>query len=217
MKHWLILLLLFQVNQLVAQATLVGLGTLRMTSTTPDSLNKNEFTEDDQSYVKGTIALPCTHIRSFKSKRAVVEGVVITNVNLYFYDNSLFKLSCDYSDNLERVFTKKYGLGTSQPTRRLSLCTKEKEKPLVLKITLWQQDDILALFNQSTGYTATCEPENKRRLDIASQRLQALASDCELRNTDQFIDEILNELRRQETQSGPTQESGKIKNTPEKL
>ncbi|GAB3016816.1 hypothetical protein [Spirosoma pulveris] len=192
MKHWLILLLLFQFKQLTAQISPIGLGTLQLLVTSPDSLNESEFTEDDQSYVKGTIALPCTHIRSFKAVSAVIEGVVITDVNLYFYDNRLFKLSCHYSDELERVFTKKFGAGTQKPDRRVVLCSKEK--PLVIKGTLWQQNDILALVVQSSGYTATCELENKRKLVITGQRLNALASDCELKYADPSIDSFLNGL-----------------------
>ncbi|ADB38904.1 hypothetical protein [Spirosoma linguale] len=190
MKHLILFVALCLHYPLAAQTRLRGLGSLVIGLTPPDSLNKLEFVEDDQSYVKGTIALPCTHIRSFTASTVLIEGVRVTAISVYFYDDRLFRISCDYSDALKKVFTTKHGQGLARPPYTVRLCSGERGKPMLIEGEVWLRDDVWALAVQSTGYTSNCERENKRRLDIASQRLLALSSDCELRNVDQALIEF---------------------------
>ncbi|MCX6215515.1 hypothetical protein [Spirosoma sp.] len=190
MKHFILFVALCLHYPLLAQTKLRGLGSLTIALTPTDSLNKHVFLEDDQSYVKGTIALPCTHIRSFTASNVLIEGVRVTAISIYFYDDRLFRISCDYSDALKKVFTAKHGQGLTRTPYTTRLCSGEPGKPMLIEGEVWLQDDVVALAVQSTGYTSNCERENKRRLDIASQRLLALSSDCELRNVDQVLIEF---------------------------
>ncbi|MCK8493681.1 hypothetical protein M0L20_17575 [Spirosoma sp. RP8] len=179
-----------------AQSTVAGLGKYRIGFTKPDSLDATAFTEQDQSYVKGTIALPCTHIRTFTAANATVAGVPITNLSLFFYDNTLFKLACDYSDPLKEVFLQQHGYGVGSPARRFSLCTSERDKPMLVWNESWLNADLLAMVVQRKGYTVDCQPEEGAKLIIASQRFTALSSDCELKPIDSFMEEFDSRVNR---------------------
>jgi hypothetical protein len=173
-----------------AQTKVSGLGDYIIGITTPDSLNRFVFKEEDQSYVKGTIALPCTHIRIFASDTAKIANLSVTRLFLFFYDNTLFKLSCDYSDELKDPLLKQYGTGVSRPASSFQFCTKEADKPLVMWGESWQRADILALIIHREGYNADCMAEKGARLTLFSQKFSALASDCDLSHTDPFMEEF---------------------------
>ena len=173
------------------QSTVIGLGNYRIGITTPDSLNRTGFKEEDPSYVKGTIALPCIHIRTFTSAIVKIAGIAVTNVVLVFYDNKLFKLSCDYSGLLEPVFLEQHGPGVRKPVSRFQVCTKEKHKLLLMWGEVWPGVDMLALVVHRKGYMADCKPEEGARLVIADQRISALSSECDVKPTDPLIEEFI--------------------------
>ncbi|MBD2756815.1 hypothetical protein [Spirosoma validum] len=172
-----------------AQSNVTGLGTYTIGITTPDSLSQT-FKEQDQSYVKGTIALPCTHIRVLKASTVTTGGLVLTNLILFFYDNRLFKLSCDYSPAVVEFLRTTNGKGTSPSPQRTLLCTKHTDDPLVLRGEFWLNADIIAFVVRAKGYNADCQREEAAKLSISSQRFSALSSDCDLKNTDLFIEEF---------------------------
>ena len=171
-----------------AQSNVVGLGPYIIGVTTPDSVNSIDFKEQEQAYVKGTLTLPCTHIRSFKSGRLKVSGLLIDNLSLFFYDNRLFKLTCTYSPELKAAFLAKYGRGIAKPIRYVQYCVQKKDTPLVLRGEAWQNVDVLALAIHWKGYNSDCQQEEANRLTIFSQTILALASDCDLQTTDPFVE-----------------------------
>ncbi|QIP17047.1 hypothetical protein G8759_32635 [Spirosoma aureum] len=173
-----------------AQAKVSGLGNYIIGITTPDSLNRFDFKEEDQSYVKGTIALPCAHIRVFASDTVKIANLLVARLFLFFYDNTLFKLSCDYSDELKETLLNLYGTSVSRPAGSFQLCTKEAGKPLFMWGEAWQRADILALIMHREGYNADCIEEKGVRLTLFSQKFSALASDCDLSHTDPFMEEF---------------------------
>lgn len=198
MKYLLLLALLWP-NPATAQSNVVGLGSYRIGETTPDSLKRSDFDEESPSLVKGTIALPCSHIRTFTSSRMNVAGVTLTNLSLAFYDNRLFKLSCDYSDALKEAFLSKHGEGTSKPVSHLMLCSSQPDKPTLVWSQVWQNADILALVVHVKGYDAACASVETARLFLFSQRYTALSSDCDVRSTEPFpeaFEKILNDYQR---------------------
>ena len=190
MKYVLLFVLMVPVLSR-GQSNVTGLGKYTIGSTTPDSLNRTEFTEEDQSYVKGTIALPCIHIRTFTASVLTIAGVSVANVVLVFYDDTLFNLSCDYSDSLKVAFLKQYGPGVRKPVKSFPLCTKERDKPLLLWGEAWPCAEILALVVYRKGHTADCQREEGARLTIASQRMAALSSDCDLKSADPLVDAFM--------------------------
>lgn len=173
-----------------AQSRVAGLGNYRIGITTPDSLNRTQFKEVDQSYVKGTIALPCTHIRTFTSATVTIAGILVTNLALVFYDNRLAKLACDYGDSLKMAFAARYGPGVHQPVSHLQLCTKENATPLLMWGESWPGDDILPLVVYRRGYTADCKPEEGARLTIGSRKMAALFSECDVKPADPLTEEF---------------------------
>ncbi|QJW92020.1 hypothetical protein HNV11_22860 [Spirosoma taeanense] len=194
MKYVLIALLL--VSHLgKAQSNLTGLGRYVIGVTTPDSLNSADFNEQDESYVKGTLTLVCSHIRSFSARKTKVAGIEVANLVLYFYDNTLFRISCPYSNTLKMSFLAQHGPGLLKPETVLRLCPREPDKLLSMWSEAWQNGDITALVVHRKGYTADCEPEESASLIIASQKFTALSSECELRGSDPFLDEYLSTLK----------------------
>lgn len=174
-----------------AQPNVTGLGKYVIGSTTPDSLNRAEFTEEEESYVKGTIALPCSHIRTFTADTLTITGIPVTNLVLVFYDETLFKISCDYSNSLGATFLKQYRPGVRKTVKSFLLCTKESDKPLLLWGETWPGVDTTTLVVYRKGYTADCKLEEGVRLIIANQRIAALSSDCDLKPADPVIDAFI--------------------------
>lgn len=173
------------------QSNVTGLGTYSIGSTTPDSLNRTDFTEESELYVKGTIALPCTHIRIFTASTLTIAGIPVTNVVLVFYDDTLFKISCDYNYSLQATFLKQHGPGVRKPVKRFLLCTEERDKPLLLWGETWPGVDTMTLVVHKKGYTADCKLEESARLIIANHRMEALSSDCDLKPTDPLVDAFM--------------------------
>lgn len=185
------LLIIFVIPALsLAQSNVTGLGKYVIGITTPDSLNRSEFTEEEQSYVKGTIALPCSHIRTFTSALVTIADAPVANVVLVFYDDTLFKISCDYSAPLKAAFVKQHGPGIARPVSRFQFCTTEKQIPLLLWGESWPGVDVRTLVVHRKGYTADCKWEEGARLTIVSQPILALSSDCDLKPTDPFVEEF---------------------------
>ncbi|MVM39377.1 hypothetical protein GO730_20365 [Spirosoma sp. HMF3257] len=159
--NYLILLIVLLPTLCSAQLKIFGLGRYRIEVTTPDSL-PSDFSEDEPSYVKGTIALPCTHIRTFSSLTTEVAGVSVVNLCLAFYDNKLFKITCDYSAKLEEVFSRTYGKGVAEPTRRFSFC--DKNRPMLL----WGKAGKLAIRSPMLSIPEAIRPTVRCRKQIDS-------------------------------------------------
>lgn len=172
------------------QSKLIGLGRYTIGVTTPDSLNSTDFREQEQAYVKGTLTLPCTHIRSFKSSTLQVAGLLTTNLLLVFYDNKLFKLICDYTDELNATFLAKNGKGIFRPVHHVQVFVNKKNTSLVLTGEAWQNADIEALVVRCKGDKRDYQIEEIDRLMISSKTISALASDCDLLNADPLIEEF---------------------------
>ncbi|WP_461053508.1 hypothetical protein [Spirosoma arcticum] len=173
------------------QSKIAGLGQYTIGITTPDLLNRTAFREEEQSYVKGTIALPCAHIRTFTASTLMIAGVSVTNIVLVFYDDTLFNLSCDYSAQLKAAFVEQHGPGVRKPVSRFQFCPQGNDTPMLVWGERWLSVDILALVVYWKGYTTECKPEEGTRLVIADQRISALSSDCDLKPADSFIDAFI--------------------------
>lgn len=173
-----------------AQSSVSGLGNYRIGLTTPDSLRQSNFIEEDESYVKGTIALPCPHIRTFKAAPTTIAGMSVREAVLVFYDNTLCRISCDFSDSLGSAFVAQHGPGVRMSTSSAQLCNKETNKPLQQWTTIWTSGDVLALAINRSGYAADCKPEKSARLLIASQQISALSSECDINPADPFREEF---------------------------
>ena len=197
MKYVLLFILLLP-DLSYAQSNLSGLGPYLIGKTTPHSLKQTDFREQDQSYIKGTLTLPCTHIRTFTSARLDVAGMPVTNLSLAFYDDTLFSISCDYPDELKNVFTLKYGKGIPTPNHRFLFCTSGSDKTMVMWGETWENSDILAAAVHYKGYSIDCQPNEASKLLISSERLSALASDCDVLNTNQAIEEFMRALNDQQ-------------------
>ncbi|GAB3539902.1 hypothetical protein [Spirosoma fluminis] len=176
------------------QPGITGLGKLRIGITTSDSLNLTVFKKEEQSYVKGTLALPCDHIQTFTSPKVEADGTTITNVVLYFYDNKLFRISCDYTNALKEAFGAQYKAGTHTPATTFQLCATAN-RSLVASAETWTNADIIALVVYKKGYNASCEPEDGATLTILSLDASDLSSECALRNSDPLTDEYIDALK----------------------
>lgn len=187
---YIILVLLILPTFSKAQLKVSGLGSYIVDVTTPDSVNRIDFEEQEQAYVKGTLTLPCTHIRRFRASKTEIGGIPISNLFLFFYDNRLFKISCDYSDELQEAFILKHGKGASRPRSRFIVCAQQTDKPMLIWGEDWQNGTILALAVHTNGYNADCLPEESVKLMIVSQQVSALSSDCDLQDANPFMEEF---------------------------
>lgn len=172
-----------------AQSGVIGLGRYHIGHTTIDSLSKADFREEPESYVKGTIALPCSHIRIVKALQTDVAGVQVSNLSLYFYDDTLFRISCDYTAGLQQAFMVTHGKGTVGSKQTVQFCAGHTDKPTEVWGETWTHGDIQAMAVYAKGYTTDCVLVENSVLDIISRSMSALASDCELRNTHLFVDQ----------------------------
>ena len=176
-----------------AQPELTGLGNYIIGKTTPDSLRLRGFKEAEIPLVKGTLTLPCTHIRTFTSGRVTVAGVLVANLVLFFYDDQLFEIACDYDQELEKRFVNQYGKGTLQPTSNFQFCANSQ--PLLVWSEVWPGSDVLARVVHLKGYTSTCALKKAARLIISNQKIAALSSECDLKHTGPFPEEADKALR----------------------
>lgn len=186
-----VLLIIFLLPTLSkAQSNVAGLGNYSIGLTTPDSLKRSDFIEEDKSYVKGTIALPCTHIRTFTAATTAIKGISVREVVLVFYDNILFKITCDFSDSLSNAFMAQHGPGVRMTMTSAHHCSKALPKPLLQWTTVWTSGDVLSFAVNRSGYGADCKPEKSARLLIASQQISALSSECDIKPADPFPEEF---------------------------
>ncbi|GAB3773707.1 hypothetical protein GCM10028818_15620 [Spirosoma horti] len=175
-----------------------GLGHYLIGVTSPESLDRSVFKEEDQVYVKGTLTLTCPHIRVFKAPTAEVAAIRVSNLSLAFYDNQLFAISCDYSPALKNAFVAKHGNGNLLSKTNLSLCLSRPDKPLQIMGESWKSGDIRAMAIRMEGYTSDCRQEESTWLLIASQRVTALSSECDLGSRQDLSDRLLNGQRHEE-------------------
>ncbi|GAB3987801.1 hypothetical protein GCM10028807_09110 [Spirosoma daeguense] len=190
--YYVILLFCLLALPLRAQPNVTGLGAYRIDVTTPDSLNSAKFRELEKANAKGTLTLSCSHIRTFASGGVEIGGVTFTNLYLFFYDDKLFRISCDYNADIERAFVKKHGKGVASPESRLTFCDQSTDKSMLLKGEIWENGDILTLAVHAKGFNSDCQQEEFNRLIISNQQMAELSSECELQDADPFLDEFYN-------------------------
>lgn len=166
----------------------MGLGIYQLGITTPDSLNREIFREQQPPVVKGTIALVCPHIRLFKADTARFDDLVVTNLSLIFYDNKLMQINCDGNDAIKRAFRVKYGPGTPQPHKSITLCAGQTNKPMLIQQEIWTNGDITARLIRAEGFTTECRTETTQGVVIVNQRIVLLASECDLPDRYPFFD-----------------------------
>jgi len=173
-----------------SQSQLTGLTNYQIGATTLNSLNKTGFTEGEQLYVKGTLALECPHIRTYKSAHSILDGIPISNLVLCFYDEKLFMLSCDYNDTLQKAFQSQNGLGKRKEPGNIQLCSGQGSEPMVLWGEFWQNADILAFVMRIKGITNECTFKESTSLVITSRAMSALSSECNFQELLPFAEEF---------------------------
>jgi len=167
-----------------------GLGRYVIGVTTPDSMNRNGFTEVETVLVKGTLALSCDQVRLFTAQSVDINGLSVNNLSLVFYEDKLFQISCDVSDELQKMVRLLYGQGKEPYTaaKRLNLCGTQTNKLLTIEGESWQDGDIRARLIQARGYDSNCQTITSRRLVISDQRVSALCSACDLSAVNPFLE-----------------------------
>jgi len=181
---YLIVFLALLSSPVSAQSKRTGLGPFTIGVSTPDSLSRTYFREQAEPVVKGTIALPCTHIRIFKADEVQWAGVSVRKLFLVFYDNRLFQITCPYDPALQKAFVQQHGAGLPRPDRKLTLCQEGADKPMLLRSQVWQMGDVRALAVEASGYNAQCQQVRESRLTLASQSILAISSECDLEDLD---------------------------------
>lgn len=190
LKHLLFLLLVLpQLAQ--AQTKVMGVGSFVLGLTTPDSLQPIDFKELEPALIKGTLTLACPHVRCFRATRVTTAGMGLTQVVLSFYENQLVKLSCDYSDSLSNTFTRVHGPRVAMPVSRFLVCTREKDKLLLMYGEDWSSADVVAVAVYWQGYGEACQFERGARLTLWRRMPAALWSACDLPPNDPLLEEYL--------------------------
>jgi hypothetical protein len=189
MNYLLLFLFLFP-YPLYSQSDGVGLGPFRIGMTTPDALQQPGFQEQELVVVKGTLALPCTNIRVFRADSVKIQGILVTPLFLVFYENRLFRITCEYGEPLQTAFIAQHGQAQKRQARRLALCDQRNAKRLVLESESWQLGDCLALAIRAVGTNARCEPEQTSRLTIVRPSVAAITSECDLGHLDPYVEGI---------------------------
>ncbi|GAB3319082.1 hypothetical protein GCM10027299_11300 [Larkinella ripae] len=177
----------FLLQPLRAQSKLAGLGEFLIGRTTPDSLRSSGFREQELVVVKGTLALPCAGIRVFLADSLAIQGIPVTRLFLVFYENRLFRITCDFGEPLRKAFVKQHGQRKTVRNQRLSRC--DSGNALTLTYEKWEQDAIQALAVSAAGPDEHCQPEQVSRLTIVHQKTAAITSECDLDFMDPYVDQ----------------------------
>ena len=189
MKYLLLFMLILPRTSVAQADKVAGLAPYILGLTTPRALDPAEFKEQDQPVVKGTLALLCTHVRTFTASAVMLEDSLITNLVLHFYDDRLFRIDCDYSEPLSRFFTRKFGPGVRKSVSQFRVCKEGDDRFLTVWGEAWPGEDTAAFVVYRKGYTVECQPEEDARLIVWSRRLAALCSECDLQPTNPLMEE----------------------------
>lgn len=173
-----------------AQLTADSLGIYRIGITTANTINTRVFLEEDQPRVKGTLALSCSTIRKFTATQVTIEEVVLTNLSLFFYNDTLFRISCDYTDTVRRIFRPRSGSDIPLPTVRNRRCLQRNDGFQVLSGTRWDSPAIAAMVIYCKGYNEHCQVKNVARLVIYHKPRTESSSECDLEPGYPFLEEI---------------------------
>lgn len=173
-----------------AQSITGALGAYRIGITTASTINTSLFLEEDQPRVKGTLALSCPHIRKFTATQVTIDEVLLTNLSLFFYNDTLFRISCDYSDTLRRIFRPRLESDIPLPTVRNRRCLQRNDGFQVISGTWWENPTTAAMVIACKGYDEHCQAKNIVRLTIYHKARAALSSECDLEPGYPFLEEI---------------------------
>ncbi len=189
MIKYLLCFVLFLPHTAAAQVgKVMGLARYTLGLTTPDSLNATDFSEQDPPLVKGTLALSCTHVRTFTASSVMVEGISVNNLVMNFYDDRLFRIDCDYNEPIRRIFTQKLGPGVRKPVSQFQVCTPGDTNFLTVWGEFWPGEETAAFVVYRNGYTAGCQSVADARLTLWHRPLSALCSECDLQPTDSLTE-----------------------------
>ncbi|WP_128545246.1 hypothetical protein [Larkinella soli] len=185
---WLIAGLLLLSYLMPGQSTLNGLGRLVIGQTTADALLRLGFRELDPPLVKGTIALPCSHLRIFQTDRFRYENHIVSDLTAILYDDRLFWISCDLTDSLKTAFIGRHGPGRPAPQHRPILCRGPEARPLTLSSVSWLYGEVQALAVTAEGTGADCRNLRAARLNIVDRTLLAVTTECDLEGVDPLFE-----------------------------
>lgn len=188
LTYWILFLGLLPFD---GQAQPVGfrLGSYRIGQTTIDSLQVSDW-QEEELLVKGTIALLCSHVRVLKASARCMDGLSFRNLALYFYDNKLFRISCDATPDTKDYLQQHYGLPGHQSEELLVRCATQPNKPIRLRYQTWSIKQQRACVVYSNGFNNYCQYEQGNRLHIIDQTLADLASDCNLNPANLLVEEV---------------------------
>jgi len=173
-----------------AQLTIDGLGAYRIGITTASTINTSIFLEEDQPRVKGTLALSCPNIRKFTAAQLTIGEVLFTNLSLFFHNDTLFRISHDYSDTVSNTLQSTFGQGTPLPVVRDRRCFQKSNSFLVISGTRWESSTVAAMVIACKGYDEHCQAKNVARLMIYHKTRTELSSECDLEPGYPFLEEI---------------------------
>lgn len=184
MKYLAIVFGLFFSLATHAQPKIKGLGPYKIGVTTVDSIDQRKYTELGMDRPDGP---GCAVVRKFYRHSEEIGGVDIKELELWFYADRLYKLQCNYTDDIKEAMLDKYGKPTTANTKRKEVkciykLTGRTSDVLISETTqrTWVNNGIVAVLLYSLDHDSKCEPIDRSYFSIFNQTMAQTASGCEL-------------------------------------
>jgi hypothetical protein len=146
-------------------SNLKGLGGFKIGETTIDTIKYlNDVIKNDRRYHSYSNAFilnkdfsDCSIIKVFEIIEFYISDVKLDDMKLYFYDNVLYEIDCNPSENIKTAFTQKYGEGVKFTYK--NGCGPNDKICETLEDISWENDSI-----QANYYIKLVEKRNKPNL-----------------------------------------------------
>ena len=127
----------------------------------------------------------CPDIRVFYIKEYKIAGILLLNIHLRFYKNTLNAFYCDSSNKLLEALTSKYG-----NPKRIDNWDKasgfNKKNNVNYSSLYWNNDSIYASFN----YETDAEGGNNSYFIVRDLSFDNTIADCEIKKKETFLKEF---------------------------
>lgn len=121
----------------------------------------------------------CPNIKIYKINEFFIEDLRISNLELTFYQDTLFKIILSESEVVKDAFNKKYGEGIRNYNFSLASRNKKNEKMDVTENIIWENESVRAEYNNNLHTKMSRVLSSYRSFEIISKTsIVRRALDC---------------------------------------
>lgn len=113
----------------------------------------------------------CPDIKQYSTSKFYIGDIEIEYIDLHFYKDTLFEITCWTSDNIRDAFTKKYGEGVKDYLRHVS-GPKDNRKVEAHENIVWENEAIITTYNDEiNSYGEKLKHTNDFKISTKSDRI----------------------------------------------